>query len=167
MRTAASAARWHRQQGCPRQANLDKEKAMKILLAADGSDYTKRMLAYVAAHDEWLGPRHEYTVLTVVPALPPHAARFLSRADCDGYYADEADKVLKPVRAFAAQQGWRAEFTHLVGPAAESIADYARSHRFDLLMMGSHGHSALGNMVMGSVATGVLARCTVPALLIR
>jgi nucleotide-binding universal stress UspA family protein len=33
--------------------------------------------------------------------------------------------------------------------------------------MGSHGHSALGNIVLGSVATGVLARCTVPVLLIR
>jgi hypothetical protein len=28
---------------------------MKILIAADGSPYTKRMLAYLAAHDEWLG----------------------------------------------------------------------------------------------------------------
>jgi hypothetical protein len=31
---------------------------MNILLAADGSGYTKRMLAYVAAHDEWLGTLH-------------------------------------------------------------------------------------------------------------
>ena len=47
---------------------------MKILLAVDGSDYTKRMLAYLAAHDEWLGDRHEYTVLntvTLVPGAPP------------------------------------------------------------------------------------------------
>jgi hypothetical protein len=31
---------------------------MKILVAADGSAYTKRVLAYLAAHDEWLGPAH-------------------------------------------------------------------------------------------------------------
>jgi hypothetical protein len=30
---------------------------MKILVAADGSSFTKRMLAYLAAHDEWLGSR--------------------------------------------------------------------------------------------------------------
>lgn len=29
---------------------------MKILVAADGSSYTKRMLAYLAVHDEWLVP---------------------------------------------------------------------------------------------------------------
>ena len=47
---------------------------MKILFAADGSSYTKRMLAYLAAHDEWLGGQHQYTVITVVPAVPPRAA---------------------------------------------------------------------------------------------
>jgi nucleotide-binding universal stress UspA family protein len=33
--------------------------------------------------------------------------------------------------------------------------------------MGSHGHGALGNLVMGSVATQVLANCQVPLLLVR
>jgi hypothetical protein len=31
------------------------ETQMKILLPVDGSDYTKRMLSYIAAHDELLG----------------------------------------------------------------------------------------------------------------
>jgi hypothetical protein len=39
---------------------------MKILLPVDGSDHTKRMLAYIAAHDELLGAAHEYTLVTVV-----------------------------------------------------------------------------------------------------
>ena len=42
---------------------------MKILVAVDGSDYTKRMLAYLAAHDEWLGDHHEYTLVHAVPAF--------------------------------------------------------------------------------------------------
>jgi nucleotide-binding universal stress UspA family protein len=33
--------------------------------------------------------------------------------------------------------------------------------------MGSHGHGALTNLVMGSVATRVLAHCSVPVLLVR
>ena len=40
---------------------------MKVLVAADGSRFSKRALAYLAAHDEWLGAQHDYTVLTVVP----------------------------------------------------------------------------------------------------
>jgi nucleotide-binding universal stress UspA family protein len=54
-----------------------------------------------------------------------------------------------------------------VGAAGEVIAKAADSGKFDLLVMGSHGHSALGNLVMGSVATKVLAHCGVPVLLVR
>ena len=38
---------------------------------------------------------------------------------------------------------------------------------FDLLVMGSHGHGNVGNLVMGSIATKVLAGCKVPVLLVR
>jgi len=47
------------------------------------------------------------------------------------------------------------------------LAKAAAAGRFDMVMMGSHGHSALGSLVMGSVATQVLAHCDVPVLLIR
>ncbi len=46
---------------------------MNILLAVDGSAYTKKMLAYLATHDDFLGSNHSYTVITVQAALPPRA----------------------------------------------------------------------------------------------
>jgi len=140
---------------------------MKILVAADGSSFTKRMLAYLAAHDEWLGDAHEYTVLHVVPAVPPRAATVLDKEVLKGYYADEGEKVLKPIRSFFAKQGIKAEFVNKVGSAAEVIAATADKGKFNLLMLGSHGHSSLGNLVMGSVATKVMAHCGVPVLLVR
>lgn len=140
---------------------------MKLLLAVDGSPYTKRMLAFLAANEDWLSGDHQYTVLTVVPRVPPHAARFLSGADLKSYYDDEAEKVLAPVRAFAAQKGWKVDYRHEPGHPADVISALASSGGFDLLVLGSHGHSALGNLVLGSVATRVLAQCSLPALLIR
>jgi nucleotide-binding universal stress UspA family protein len=140
---------------------------MKILLAVDGSLYTKRMLAYVAAHDEWFGPKHLYAVLTVVAPVTPHVSRFLSRQDCESYYNDEAEAVLAPVRKFIAQQGWQADLAHIAGHAADAIAEFAQAQKVDLIVMGSHGHSGLVNMVLGSVTTGVLARCKLPVLLVR
>ena len=35
---------------------------MNILLAVDGSAYTKKMLAYLATHEDLLGASHSYTV---------------------------------------------------------------------------------------------------------
>jgi nucleotide-binding universal stress UspA family protein len=140
---------------------------MKILLPVDGSAHTKRMLGYVAAHDELFGPRHEYVALHAVPAIPVYAARFLDRGVLDEHYRDEARRVLDTVEAFARQQGWTLRTEHAVGPAAEAIAGFANAEKPDLIVMGTHGHSALGNVLLGSVATGVLARCRVPVLFVH
>ncbi|MFG6447899.1 universal stress protein [Roseateles sp. BYS180W] len=140
---------------------------MKILVPVDGSAYTKRMLAYLAAHDEWLGETHRYTVLHIVPAVPPRAAAVLDKATLKAYYEDEAEKVLKPIRAFMSRHNLSVEYVVKVGHAADVITSVAGKSKHDLLIMGSHGHSALGNLVMGSVATKVLANCATPVLLVR
>jgi nucleotide-binding universal stress UspA family protein len=140
---------------------------MKILVAVDGSAFTKRMLAYLAAHDEWLGGAHRYTLIHCVPAVPPRAAAVLDREVLKSYYEEEAEKVFKPIRAFFARQGIEAEFVYKVGNAAALIAAAAEKGGFDLLMMGSHGHGTIANLVMGSVATKVMANCRTPLLLVR
>ena len=140
---------------------------MRILVAADGSAFTKRMLAYLAAHDEWLGGAHLYTVIHTVTAVPPRAASVLDKQVLKDYYVAEGEKEFKPIRQFFAKQGIAATFLAKVGPAADTIAAAADKGNFDLLMMGSHGHGTLTNLVMGSVATKVLARCRTPVLLIR
>lgn len=138
---------------------------MKVLLPVDGSDYTKRILSHIAAHDELLGGGHEYTVFTAVPPVPSHAARFLDSKTLDDYYRGQAEEVLRPVRRFAGQQGWNVHLAHAPGPAADAIAVLAEAEKTDLSVMGTHGHSALGNVILGSVVSGVLARCKMPVLL--
>lgn len=140
---------------------------MKILVAVDGSVYTKHMLAYLAAHDEWLGDAHQYTVVNAVAAVPPRAAAVLDKDVLKSYYTDEAEKVFKPLRTFFTRQRLNAEFVTKVGHAAEVIASLATKGKFDLLVMGSHGHNALGKLVLGSVTTRVMANCETPVLLVR
>lgn len=140
---------------------------MKILLAVDGSEHTKRMLSNIAVRNELLGSAHDYTLFTVVSPIPPHAASYLDRDALDDYYRDEAQRVLEPARAFAEQKGWRAEAQHAVGHAADEIAARAAKGGYDLIVMGTHGRSALRNVVLGSVVTGVIARSEIPVLLIR
>ena len=140
---------------------------MKILLAVDGSRYTKRMLAYLAAHDEWLAKRNSFMLLTVVPPLMNHPSRFVNEPTPAQQYEEQANTVLTSIKAFVDMQGWPVEAVHAVGTAGESIAHYADSHRFDLVIMGTHGHTALGNVLLGSVATHVVSRCKTPVLLVR
>lgn len=140
---------------------------MKILVAVDGSSYTKRMLAYLAAHDEWLGSAHEYTVIHAVAPVPQRAAAVLDRKILKDYYDAEAEKVFKPIRSFFTRRGMKAEYLAKVGAAADVIATTAEKGGYELLVMGSRGHGALTGLVMGSVATKVLANCNTPVLLIR
>ena len=140
---------------------------MKILVPVDGSPFTKRMLAYLAAHDEWLDGAHRYTLLHVAPAVPARAAAVLDKTVLKDHYAEESEKVFKPLRTFFGKQKIAIDFVAKIGPAAETIAGVADKGKFDLLMMGSHGHGLLGNLVMGSVTTRVLAQCSTPVLIVR
>lgn len=140
---------------------------MKILVAVDGSSFTKRMLAYLAAHEDWLGTHHEYAVLHVAHALPPRAASVLDKQLLKDYYAEEAEKVFKPIRMFFEKQGIAAQYIAKVGAAGDVIAEVAAKGKYELLMMGSHGHGTLGKLVLGSVSTKVMAHCETPVLIIR
>lgn len=140
---------------------------MKILLAVDGSEYTARMLDYLATHKEWANAGHAFTVFTAVLPVPHRAAAFAGPDLVHQYYEDEARAVLDPVRAALAAHDIEAVASHKVGHPADEIAAFAEQGRFDLLVMGSRGHGALANLVLGSVAMKVLARCTVPVLLVR
>ena len=141
---------------------------MKVLLAVDGSEYTRKMLDYLDTHDELLGRNDEYTVLTVDPVLPPRARGALRKDIVDQYYSDEAQKVLEPALDFLRQRGHSMVTSKFeVGPPGETIARFATEGAFDLIVMGSHGHGRLLHLVMGSVTTAVLKHCKVPVLLVR
>ena len=139
---------------------------MKILFAVDGSDYTRRALDYLATHD-WLRQGNALTVFAVVLAVPHRAAAMAGPNLTRAYYHDDAEVALRPVREAFAIGGTQAEFAWEIGHPAEVIASKATREGFDLVVMGSHGHGALANVVLGSVATKVLARCKVPVLLVR
>ena len=140
---------------------------MKILLPVDGSECTKRMLAYIAAHDEFFGNRHEYVMLYAMHELPANVASLLDPLAIGEYLGAEVEQVFAPLRSFASQNDWRVKFDTAPGNPATAVARYSEQERFDLIVMGSHGRTALANVVMGSVATGVLAQCKTPVLLIR
>ena len=139
---------------------------MKILVAADGSTYTQHAVNYLIKHAAQFGGA-EVELLTVHAPIPGRPARHLGRDVVDGYYRDECEKALAPTRRALKKAGVEFTDSFKVGNPGEAIAAHAEKGRFDMVIMGSHGHGALGNLVMGSVATRVLAGCKVPVLVVR
>lgn len=140
---------------------------MKILLPVDGSDYTRRMLAYLAAHTELLPGDHEYTVFTVIEPFSPYDANLAKAVSMEAFMREQAEQVLGPIRSFAQQQGWKVRTDYVPGTAVQAIVGRAEALEPDLIVMGTHGRSPLGSLVLGSVANGVLGNCKIPVLLIR
>lgn len=140
---------------------------MKILLAVDGSDYTRKMIDYVVANSALFDASHDYAVFNAQPPLPPHASSVVGSNVTRGYHEEEAQKALQPAVAALQAKGLQAAGSWKTGPAGETIGNLATDGRFDMVIMGSHGHGGLARLVMGSVTNDVLAHCAVPVLLIR
>jgi nucleotide-binding universal stress UspA family protein len=140
---------------------------MKVLIAVDGSAYARRVIEFAVGHKEMLGPAPDVTLITVVPTIPAYAARHVDRKVLDQYHDEESAKALVPARDALASAGIVAQSVTCKGHAPTMIAAHASSGGYDLLLMGSHGHSAVANLVLGSVVTGVLAQCRTPVLVVR
>lgn len=59
-----------------------------------------------------------------------------------------------------------ADIQIIKGAPAKTILDEARRVNADLIVLGSHGHSAIGEAVLGSVAHKITMKATIPVLLV-
>lgn len=141
---------------------------MKILIAVDGSRYSTKAVKHVIKHFNWFSEPPELHLLHVKLPLPPGRARsFLGNDVVDNYYREEAEAALAPAEKILLKNDISFRTGYRVGDIAQEIQSYVKKNKIDMIVMGSHGKSALGNLVMGSVATKVLATTTAPVLIVR
>jgi nucleotide-binding universal stress UspA family protein len=140
---------------------------MKIVLAADGSSYTKKALAFLVTHGEFAGSDGHVVVVNVQPAVPPRVKGMVGATAVNEYHADEAAKVLRPIEKFLQRHdlGYTSRWT--VGSPGPEIVKIAKKEKAHLIVMGTHGHGLLGRALMGSVAQNVVTDCEIPVLLVK
>ena len=140
---------------------------MKILLAADGSSYTKKALAYLVTHGEIAGSDDEVVVLNVQTPMPPRVKTLVGGSAVDDYQREEADKVLRPIERFLKRHAVPFTTRWTVGRPGQEIVRAAKKDKAQLVVMGTHGHGLLGRALMGSVAQNVVTESEVPVLLVK
>ena len=135
----------------------------KILVAHDFSD---RSAGAVRAAGEWARAFDaDLTLLHVVePVVYPefYAINALSD-DVMTRLQDRASEALDDA-ATETLPDLRVTTRVLIGRAINTIITEARPESFDLVVMGTRGLTGLEQLVLGSVAEGVLRRCPVPLL---
>jgi nucleotide-binding universal stress UspA family protein len=141
---------------------------MKFLLAVDGSDCSVRAVTYLADHLALFSQPPQVLLVNVqAPVASPRVQSFIGKDALESYYSEEGDAELAPARKLLDAKDINFLPVKLVGDVGKEIARYALAQQCAMVVMGTHGHGAVGNLVMGSVATRVLAECKVPVLLIK
>lgn len=140
---------------------------MRILLAADGSEYTKKAAAFLVTHERLAGPDDELIVLHVQSAVPPRVKAMLGASAVRAYHSDEAAKVLTPIERFLKRHALNFRTLWVVGSPAIEVVRVAKQEGAHMIVMGTHGHGMLGRVLMGSVAQNVVSECDIPVLLVK
>jgi nucleotide-binding universal stress UspA family protein len=129
---------------------------MKVLIAIDSSPASRRVLEEVAAR-----PWPSNTAFCIVSAV--EVDRF---SELPALVADakrECEQVVKAGAAKLLCAKQTATTQVLMGSPRRVVSGYAQDWGADLIVAGSHGHSAVGRFFLGSVAQGILrtASCSV------
>ncbi len=140
---------------------------MRILLAVDGSKFTKKALAFLVTHEALAGPDAELVVLNVQPAVPPRVRAMLGSDAVRAWNREEAEKVLLPIERFLKRHHIAFRTSWTAGNAAAQIVQATQREKVHMLVMGTHGHGLLGRALLGSVAQRVVADVDVPVLLVQ
>ncbi len=145
-----------------------------ILAAVDGSGTAKKAAEYAIglaklshAHVVLLSviDRSPFVGKPIIPAsrTPTHLIEAL-----DDFLKEDAELNIAEVEEIAQKEGVPATKLITNGHAVEEIVKQAEMLNADLIVMGSHGRSALDAALLGSVTFGVIHKDTrIPVLVVR
>jgi nucleotide-binding universal stress UspA family protein len=143
-------------------------EAMKtILVALDFSDISDRLVTTAATIAQAFGAR---LVLLHVSEPEPDFVGFdtgpmvVRSAVARDFRAEH--QHLEEARALAARSGIETTALHIQGGLVEKILSQADTHAAELIVIGSHGHGALYDLLVGGVASGVLRGAKCPVLVV-
>ncbi len=132
-----------------------------ILVPVDFSKSSLHALDYAIALSKPFGAR--LTLLTVVEPLYYSAGFDLSLAEQEREARDGLAKLERRLQ----HRGLNVRTRVRVGKPYQVIAHEARGRKADVIVMGTHGHTGVARMLIGSVAERVVRIATCPVLTVR
>ncbi|HRE83418.1 MAG TPA: universal stress protein [Opitutaceae bacterium] len=140
---------------------------MKTILAPiDFSPVSKRILdEAVALVRAWQG---RLVILHVVHPPIVTQSEFVTQkgAEFAALALDTAAEDLERLKAPLAESGVSVETVHILGFAGEAILQQAKAVKADYIVMGSHGHGAFYDLIIGSTTSRILKQAACPVLVV-
>jgi nucleotide-binding universal stress UspA family protein len=106
-------------------------------------------------------------IVAPVPIVGDHLARStMTGADLMAAAEQRAAKKLAQLQRQLRDKGVTAHAVHGSGDPAERILEQAERLTADYIVIGSHGHSAIYDLLVGSTANGVLKGAACPVVVV-
>jgi nucleotide-binding universal stress UspA family protein len=140
----------------------------KLLVPFDGSNTAMHALEYAIKLAKEHGPMELVIAYAHEPPLIyGEIAVYLPEDKAEELQLKHSEDVLRPAIEKAKRAGVPFTTEVLIGDIPESIASCAKALACDGIVMGTRGMSAIGNLVMGSVATKVVHLTKLPVTLVK
>jgi nucleotide-binding universal stress UspA family protein len=147
-------------------ANWPTDRSLRILVPLDGSELAQEALASTEKLARTL--HAEIQLLQVrVPLTYTYADPAAYLIDNLQIEAENAHRYLETVATDLRTHGLKVTTFEAIGPAARLIAATAKEQGSDVIAMSTHGSGGVTRLLMGSVATGVVQRASIPILIVR
>jgi universal stress protein A len=145
----------------------------RILVPTDGSEAAQKAARY--AIDLAAQLKCSIIVLSVIDNRPLLAQTIPAQENArhiiepiEEYLKDAAEEYAKEITKICDENGVRSKLLVTSGHPAEEIIKEAESSNTDLIVMGSHGRSALAAAFLGSVTYSTIHKETkIPVLVVR
>lgn len=140
----------------------------KLLVPVDSSDSAMRALEHAIRLAEETGPMELVIVYAhEPPIIYGEIAMYLPEEKAKEMLREHSEDILRPAIEKAKAAGVAFTSQVLIGDIPKSIVSCAETLACDGIVMGTRGMSAVGNLVMGSVATKVIHLTKLPVTLVK
>jgi nucleotide-binding universal stress UspA family protein len=141
----------------------------KILLATDGSEHGKRSIEKVIKLSATMTAPAQVHVLNVqeAPVVYGAAEVYLPYEKAEQLVKAAGQEIADDTAAALHNAGLSPAAEVAIGEVAPTIVRRAKELGCDLIVMGTRGMGAVGNLVLGSAATKVIHLSDVPVMLVH
>ncbi len=140
----------------------------KILLPVDGSENALRAVDYVISLAKEVGPVGVLVVnVQEAPMVYGEVQVYMGKEEAERYRVMASERALAEAASRLKSAGVEHEVAALEGPIGPTIARHAEERGCDSIVMGTRGMTALGNIIMGSVANKVIHLTRLPVTLVK
>jgi manganese transport protein len=108
----------------------------------------------------------EGALLTLIHVADSASSQVYSSGVYDEHTRED-EKYLTEIAEELRAAGIAAEIALLHGDPSKEIIKYAASHKVDMLVMGSHGHRLLGDLLLGETVDPVRHGVDIPVMVVR